>query len=464
MSGELPLSRNYVGVGRPPSAAVRRPPVPALARRTMIGLSSFVLLILFCLLDLNTVAYQLFGITQFFSFLILAICVTLLLTYRFTIYRDLGPSGRVYLLFIAAFLAIGTPIGITTAAGGLSGRWHEIRLLLPSLLIVASAAVAARGVLLAYGLRFTLRLLCLIALVIPLSIWFLTYFPELYRVEVGQARDYDRASGTFANPNEAGTAACIVAAIFYSFMMIERSKIVSITGVALAAFALILTASRGAFVIFALLTFAQIVISPGFKKMILVLVGGAAIAGILYVVYNVATVDTDSSRSMVKRMESLWRVAGGEVTDETTGGRLQLAMNGINAWSANWLLGNGLGSQSRVGAANIGPHNTYIAIGGEAGVIPLSLFFATIVSLLWRGWTCHVPAVRTLAMGFAVVMVMACFTSHGVLTSRELSVMLGISFGLLAGCLEMKAAAVAARRRTPRSVSAISPLVATGHS
>jgi O-antigen ligase len=313
-----------------------------------------------------------------------------------------------------------------------------------------SAAMAARHILLAYGLKFTIRLICIVSVAIPLGIWVFSYFPEFYRLNVGQSRDYNRATGTFGNPNEAGVAACMVAAAFYSFMIIERSKIMSIAGLALCAFAVLLTASRAAFMIFAFLTIAQIVISPGFKKVILSLVGGAAIAGILFAVYNVATSHDGTDAGFARRMDALLRVARGEITDETTGGRFELAKNGIREWSNSILLGNGLGTQSRVGAANIGPHNTYIRIGGEAGVIPLAVFLALVASLFWQGWNCHVPAVRTLVMGYAIVFAVTCLASHGVLTSREQNVVLGTCFGLLAACLELRTAAAASRRTLVR--------------
>ncbi len=76
MQGELPLSRNYAGVGRTPVAAgagqlPRQQPLQRMpfARRSWLGVVLFAMLVAFCLFDMNTVAYNLLGVTQFFSVL-----------------------------------------------------------------------------------------------------------------------------------------------------------------------------------------------------------------------------------------------------------------------------------------------------------------------------------------------------------------------------------------------------------
>lgn len=451
MPADVPLPRNYVASARPPLPAMRRPQTPALARKSILALVSFAMLVALCLFDMNTVAYNLWGYNQTFSIVILVLCIFLLLFYRLTIYRDLGPAGRLYFLFIVAFVALGTPIGLNADPEGIIGRWYLIRLLLASVLIVLAAAVAARNVLLAYGLRFTMTGLFILGLVIPLAIWLSSYYPEFYRVKVGEGRDLSRATGTFNNPNEAGSAVCMFAAIIFSYLMAGKSKTVSLTfalaALMVSALAILLTASRGAYVIFALVVLTQALISPGFAKLVLALAGGAVVMVMAYAVFNMWTVDSSTGRSQFERFESLGRVIRGEVTDETTGGRFELAMNGIREWQKSPLLGNGLGTQRRVGAANIGPHNTYILIGGEAGIVPLATFCAMIAAILWCGWTCPIPAIRTLAVTYGIVLAMNCLTAHGVLMSREHALMMGLCFGLLAGASELKAAE--ASRRPP---------------
>jgi O-antigen ligase len=410
---------------------------------------------LFCLFDLNSVAYHLTGVMQLFSSVILLLCAVLLINYRFTVYRDLGTSGRLFALFMFFLLAIGAPIGLSADAAGLIGRWQEVRLLLAAALIVFAAAVGARGVLLAYGPRTTLRLLFVMSLAIPLAVWLSTYFPDFYRFEPGQSRDLSRATGTFSNPNEAAAAVCLTAVVMFSFMVTERSTVSSLLatgGLTLAALAIYLTGSRGGFVVFLALSLLQIVVSPGLKRLVVFFVAGSIVAVLLYAVYHVATVGDATQRSTIERMDTLWRVVRGEVTDETTGGRLQLAMNGIEAWMQSPLLGNGLGTQRRVGAANVGPHNTYIRVGGEAGVIPLAILLAFLLSLFWYSWTCKVPAVRTFGVSFAIVTTMVCMTGHNVITSREHNVMLGVCCGLLAGCLQMQHPPSRHRRPLPGGV------------
>lgn len=445
MQGELPLSRNYAGVGRTPVAAgagqlPRQQPLQRMpfARRSWLGVVLFAMLVAFCLFDMNTVAYNLLGVTQFFSNVILLLCVGLLLLYRLTVVRDLGPSGRIFVGFVAAFMMIGVPVGLGGDAASLVSRWAEIRLLLATTLIVCAAAVAARHILIAFGPRFTLRLLFALSLTIPVAVWVSSNYPDFYRVEVGQARDEARATGTFANPNEAAAAVCMVAAVIFGCMTFEKSKVFSVAGIAVCAYAIVLTGSRGGFVVFALLALSQIVISPGYRRVVLFLIGGSVVVLMLYAIYNIAMVSDTADRTTIRRFDALYRVAQGEVTDETTGGRFELAMNGLRAWAESPLLGNGLGSQRRVGAANIGPHNSYIRIGGEGGVLPLLLFLTMIASLYWFGWKCREPAVRTMVLGFAIVLTLICMTSHNVLASREQNVMLGIVFGLVAGCLEIQ--------------------------
>jgi O-antigen ligase len=389
----------------------------------------------------------LFGVLQLFSYVILALCVVLLFVYRFTVYRDLGVPGHVFFAFLLAYIAIGAPIGLHADPEGFYGRAYEVRLQLAGGLIVAAAAVAARGVLLAYGTRTTLRTLLLLSALIPLAVGLSWFYPEFYRVEVGRIRDLSRAAGTFGNPNDAAGASCLVAAIAFSFMVVERSKLLSIGVILAAATAVYLTGSRGGFLILLLLAIAQVFITPGFKRIVSFLVVGALVGGLVFAAYQLATTNTTAEQSRISRTQNLLRVIQGEVTDETTGGRFHLAMGGVKAWMESPVLGNGLGTQRRIDAVTLGPHNEYIRIGGEAGVIPLALFLVALASLAWNGWKCHVPAVRTFSVGVALVVASLCFTSHNVLSSRENPLLLGIAFGLLAGCRELKAAAEGTRRK-----------------
>jgi hypothetical protein len=457
MPGEMPLSRSYAGAPVASASPKFRPMQQPLAKRSWLGVVAFALLLALCLFDMNTVALNLFGAMQVFSNVILVLCVVILLNYRLTVFRDLGPSGKIFLGFVAAHLAIGTLIGLDADQQSLVARWQEVRLILAMTLLVAASAVAARNILLAYGVRFILRMLFLFSLLIPVAVWLSSYYPELYRVEVGRIFDYSRASGTFGNPNEAASATCLVAALVFSFIVIERSKILGIAGLGVCAYAILLTASRGGFVVFAVLAISQIVISPGFSRFLLFAIGGLLIAGILYGVYNISMVSSTADKGLIQRMEDLSRVARGEITDETTGGRFLLAMNGLNAWASSPILGNGLGSQRRVGAANIGPHNQYISIGGEAGVIPLALFVAMLASLFWYGWHCQIPAIRTFSLGCAIVVTLVCLTSHSVLGSREINIMLGICFGLLSGSTDLARASARAPLRTAQSPRRVPP-------
>lgn len=447
MAGELSLSRQRLDTGRSPTAVAPKPRAPALAQRSAIGVATFMLLVIFCLYDLNTVGYQIFGVLQLFSYVILALCAILLLVYRFTVYRDVGPVGRVYFLFLAAYIAIGFPIGLAHDAAGLDARAHEVRLVLASGLIVAAAAVGSRSILLAYGLRNTMRLLFAMAVLLPALIWISWHFPEFYRVEVGKARDFSRATGTFANPNEAAAAVCIVSALFFAHMLVEKSKLFSTAALAVAAVAVYLTASRAGIIIFLGLALAQAVVTPGLKRIMPLLVGGAIAASVVFAAYKFVASGNATDRSLVSRMETLLLVMKGDVSDETTGGRFQLAMGGIKAWMNSPLLGNGLGTQRRIDAVTLGPHNNYIRIGGEAGVIPLVLFCVLLATWLRYSWNCHVPAVRTFSAGVALVTAAVCLVSHDVISSREMAVVFGICFGLMSGCLEQRTAVEASRRR-----------------
>jgi O-antigen ligase len=453
MSGDLPLSRSYAAAGRMP-AAPRRLSSPPLARKSIIGLLLYGLLVALCFFDLNTVAYNIWGVTQAFSYVILSVCIVLLLKNRLTVYRDLGPSGRFYVLFVATFLLIATPIGLNVDPDGIIGRLQYVRLLLASVLIVFAAAVAVRSIALAYGIKFTLRVLFALAFLVPVTIWISSYFPEFYRVQIGESRNLSRATGSFNNPNEAGVAVCTFASLIFGFMMSDRSKmltpILTTGALALSAYAILLTASRGAFVIFLVVVMAQIVVSPGFKKFILMFVGGVVVALMVYAVYSMAMLDDTAATGQIERMENLGRVLTGEISDETTGGRFELAMNGIREWAKSPLIGNGLGTQRRVGAANIGPHNTYILIAGESGLIPLVLFVGLLGVMFWQAWRCHVPAIRTFVMSYTIVLAMAALASHGVLHFRDHALIMGTCFGLLAAALEMKAAAQREAGRRPR--------------
>jgi O-antigen ligase len=188
-------------------------------------------------------------------------------------------------------------------------------------------------------------------------------------------------------------------------------------------------------------------------------VGGLAI-GTVFLILRIATHhDSGLQADQAKRVNTLALLLSGEISNESTGGRMQYWINGIRQWADSPIWGHGIGTQRRIQnevMTEAGSHNTFLRVLGESGIVPFFLLLIFLWVFFREGQRTKTPYVKTLVLGYFIVMFMSCMTSHNVLTHRHQNAMLGACFGLMAAAREIEAAE---RRRKPQPKPQLRPAI-----
>jgi O-antigen ligase len=442
MASSIPYGRGVAplkSTGPVVALAPRRPKVRAPRRYS--GVLAFVALLAMCLLNINSVGAFVFGTDRVFSYLFLVLSAFLLLIYRLNVINALGRAGAFYVGFFAVFLLIAGSMNLSFEAVAWIQRAIEFRLLLSSLLIVVACALAVHSIALAYSPQTALRIVGIVALLVPASFYFAAAMPELvYRFRQEQL-SAGRFSGLYANPNEAATVLCQTIAIGFACMVVERRRTLILIAIVGSAIAVLATFSRGLTLTMLALVFGQILFSPVVRrKSIFLAVGLVGIGAALLIFRLSQDVQSGLQADQKERVGTLASLLRGEFSHESTGGRLLYAMNGINYWLESPLLGHGIGLESAIRTKEMetaGSHNTFIRVLGEGGVVSGFLLLLFLFIFYREGRRCKIPYVKTLGLGYLIVLFMSCMTGHNVLTHRHQNAMLGISLGMLAAARQI---------------------------
>ena len=373
----------------------------------------------FAALNLNHVFLQLSGIPRVLW--PIAVCLALLICLR---YARLAAIGNIFTLF-TAFFGSYLLFATFTALANAHVEWILLASYLTTFVFVSAFYFwlfdqndADR----AANLRTFKVLLLLSSFATLLSPYLKTY--------VGFTGE--RASGLFENPNEAATAA------LYSLVLVAaypaRSYLTTGLQAAIAILALILTFSKSALLVLLLL-------------MCLALAGRRSIAtsvlaavGLVTVIYGIGFVNENAPFNLGQenreRLGAVSHILSGEITPETTTGRTLLWQFAWGKLELQLPWGAGIGEFHHMegGYRNtrkewLGSHNFFLMILGESGLLPFALLIAFIISLFAGAYRSRE---RTVAIGFAVIVVGEMFSSDSLLGSRLSSIALAVSMAIAA--------------------------------
>lgn len=401
-----------------------------LGPRSFFGAFSLWLLVAFCLLELNGLVFQATGKLQAFSYVILALSILTLVFGRFTLLRDLGTSGWAYMTFLGLFIFIGAFVGVTPSAESIAARYQEMRLLLAGVLLTSATAVGVSHFVRGFSFKWGMRWMFLIAWLVPLSVFVGIFFPGIYAYREG-IQEAGRHTGFYGNPNEAGMAICISAAAGFACLTYEKRRLICFAGLATAAFAVVLTFSRASILAFGVIAGVQLFALRKQLKVSVLLGVLLVLGGIGVYLARLGTAADDLNRAQFNRLDRLKRIVFQlEFSEETTGGRFKLAMNGVYHWLQSPLIGHGLGGQRRIGE-ELGAHNSFVRVLGEGGIVPGIAMFAFVFVAAYQAWRCKIAPVRSLALAVVFLFFMSSMTNHGVLQQRYHNIILGIAFGML---------------------------------
>jgi len=251
-----------------------------------------------------------------------------------------------------------------------------------------------------------------------------------YAANTGGATE--RYSGVFKNPNQAGAMAnyCMVFSLY--FFMHERkiSKQVLLIVMIFTCFtAAYLSFSKTAlitsWVILGgfLLAFSYTIMMTNKR-----LKYGRVLLLSFTLFYLVFTYYTDSNKIIEltkiqeNRISQVNRAYKGEFDDEVTSGRVSLITYAWELISSNPFFGYGLGYFHRLPGRNLGAHNTYLTIWGEAGIMPFLLYLVLLFVLL-------VKSIKIKNFAFLLIGILAIFfiqggSKHTLIDDRAFNILL----------------------------------------
>jgi O-antigen ligase len=257
---------------------------------------------------------------------------------------------------------------------------------------------------------------------------------------------YERVTGFFSNPNEAGFQSCItlliILAAFVRFYGVHKKKrhfwmlFWLLIGAGLTLVAIFVTFSRSAL----LVAVGCLVIAPycafNVKSVkstvqIMVAAAGLVVAMGIFASNIDQYIEASDSEFISKRLSFFTKALKGEqLDDDDKGYRTVLLAKGIDYWWESPVFGHGLGKGARLTGSDWGPHNTIVLLLIEGGIVPALLLLLSLSIMLRYCWRIKDGATRLLLFGYMWILVSEMFVSHGVLWSRYHSVLLGLSVGL----------------------------------
>lgn len=406
-------------------------------RPKWIGILLLWLVVTTAVWDANSVGRTLIGTNRIFTTWLFIFCVILLFIFRFAILKAWGVAGNLYILTMFIYLLVGTRFGTSLLSPSNFFQWGGVRTVFAALLLIAVCALGAQHLMLAWPLTRTMRILFIISLLGVSSVFLGMYWEGLYAFRGGIGGIY-RQAGFYINPNRTGVICCGAAAIGFATLVQERRKLWVAIGIGLCVFALILTFSRGSMLVFIVLIFGQLVFNRIIRQKSVVIGIAIAIGISIWMAIRVSDQSSDFGEVQRSRVTDIASILQGNVSNETTGGRLRVLKIGLEQCLRRPVIGNGLLFMNIMPGTTLGPHNTYIAMWGDAGFVPVIMLGIFFVYVTFKAWRCSIPAVRLLVLGYILTFAASGMISHGELKQRHHNAMFGICFGLLAGASELE--------------------------
>jgi len=390
--------------------------------------------------NLNGVFGILFQINAAFSSLILIFC--LVLVYHLFRYKKIT----------FPHYALGTAYVILFTVGTITWMFFShlhhrnadyysiFRKTLPALLLIYVTYkyilyVNDRGKLI-NALYFITFALLFVTLIIPIDSIF-----GVLNLSFKASTGNTRSGGFFGEPNVAGVHGNFTLCFVLFFVIkSKRFSLFFLALVPLVVYAVLLTFSKAAIIscigilmIFLIYNAFNMRVMPRarrrrFGRAILII-----FVGIIYSLPMLGEYTQKLSYSQFKRLDQVRRLASGEFSSETTTHRSELWKEAVELISKKPITGYGLSGFSRLPEGNLGPHNTYLILWGDGGILAIIAFMVYVFSVYYRGlfWV-RDPLYRFLILTlFFIVTVQYYGALHTGLDNSELACMIGIIFALI---------------------------------
>ncbi len=370
----------------------------------------------------------------------LAACHLLLasLVLRLSWRRVMGTPGLLAAAALGSYLVLGAAASIRTGAGG----WEYAPRYAYVLLGVVAAAVGAAtalGRVGAEGLaRGLLPLFGAASALVLASPW----LPETTSMEADmRPLEWPRPAGLFGNPNAAGFAGCAAAALALPALRARRLRAPAGLALALGAAAAVATYSRTAIVTLTAVVLVFSALAAGGPRRRL-LVGGLVLAGLAGAVFVAATAWSPAFPPYDRTNGPAIGDAGGPdrlamtraagfhrllIEDTSSLNRFYLLETAVSRAADRPILGSGFGAFHAMpavgmfvcytigGFASCGAHNLFLAMAGEAGIVPPVLFLLFLAAAVRARLRSGPSLAGDAAAGWALVLAGDAMSGHAAL-------------------------------------------------
>ncbi|MEM7784124.1 MAG: O-antigen ligase family protein, partial [Planctomycetota bacterium] len=120
----------------------------------------------------------------------------------------------------------------------------------------------------------------------------------------------------------------------------------------------------------------------------------------------------------------------GRVDSKTTNGRSVLAREGLEEWLKSPIYGQGLGKLNRMPRSGSGPHNLFLKILGETGLLGLFCFITGLAAMIYRGLQHQHRYCRVIILGIVLSLMLDGMAGHGALVHRNFMFALGLAMAV----------------------------------
>lgn len=390
----------------------------------------FLVLCAITVCNLNAVASKIYSLPQFLSPLILLSGLAGLLAVPGPRFSKISNVTKANLFLICIMIVVGW-IGLALEQK-LTVIIKETYAHAASLFVLGSSAIIIARVAEMYGLKKVL-MVCFVIFGIATASVFIGVASPSWNAAMSNAASGERASGFFGNPNEAGTAACLFVSIGFALSALTRNTRWFIVALAIAVPAVFFTFSRGSLIaLFMISTFLSFIVFPP-KEVLRILFVVICVGIAVFVTKELLENRSESvarGSSLERRLSLLTDLLSGKIDDETTGGRTMLIKEAVNEWSKSPVYGLGLGGLTHMPESNLGPHNLFLKMLGETGIIGIGCFLAGLFLIFQRGWLNRDRTTRVLMLGVFLSFMMEGLTGHGGLIHRNFMFAIGLALGV----------------------------------
>jgi len=389
------------------------------------------------LLDLNEFVTRYIGSQGALTLLILGLSFFLLLSAK-PLKAGSESLSRAFLVALFGYLGFGVLAGILEGDFWTLGK--EVRYYLPTIIIYFAVHRTILSIRVEKDLFRTITIatifIAINAVFILLSIVFGIDFHG-----ASDSNHIERAVGLYSNANRAGYVSTIgqSLALLLLFSTNTRSKNLYFGLYLLCLFAAVSTFSKGSIILSLLLAGRMIYLgltssidsSRGalrkyvrrFSFLISILFLGS--------VFGVFNLQSKLSNLQSKRINQVQLLMLGQINDQTTTHRSELASYAFNEMQSTFFLGAGLGKFHKMDIGN-GTHNIYLLILGESGLLALFLYLLFLSKWSMKSFSkSSFNSIKFASGNIVILLVFSGFAAHTLLSNKPFILTIALIIGAL---------------------------------